>query len=104
MANVDNETNRILIITATLITDHNTSQDVLHGKSGTSSELNKIPISVPKARLPSFLQLMREWVAETKCRPTSMTHREDTDGNIILCVSFANPECAGAFRYGFTRS
>jgi len=85
------------------ITDDNNSQNMLHGKSG-APELVKVQLSVPKALLPNLLQLMREWVAETECRPTSVTHREDADGNFILFVSFANSECAGAFRYGFTRS
>lgn len=85
------------------ITDGNNSQNELHGKRG-APELINVQLSVSKALLPNLLLLMREWVAETKCRPTSVTHCEDADGNFILCVSFTNSECAGAFRYGFTRS
>jgi hypothetical protein len=83
------------------IADRNTSQNIPRGKK---SRLNEVQIAVSKVLLTNLLQLIREWVAETQCKPISVSHWEDAEGNFILSVSFTNPECAGAFRYGFTRS
>jgi hypothetical protein len=64
---------------------------------------NTVELSVTPALLPNLLDLIREWLAETGCKPVRV-ERAEARNLVILRFWFAVPECAAAFRYAFERS
>ena len=63
-----------------------------------------VELAVSKALLPNLLELVRVWFAETRCTAMNIAQRVEASGIIVINFSFATPECAGAFRYAFSRS
>jgi hypothetical protein len=62
-----------------------------------------VELSVTPALLPNLLYLIREWLAETGCKPLRI-ERAEAPNFVMLRFQFAAPECASAFRYAFERS
>ncbi len=63
-----------------------------------------VELSVSKTLLPNLIELVREWLAENRCKAVRIAHQEKPDGVIVISFSFAVAECAKAFRYAFERS
>jgi hypothetical protein len=73
-------------------------------KPPTQKKSYAVELSVSKALLPNLLELIREWLAETKCKAVKVEQWAEAHDVIVLRFSFAMSECAGGFRHAFVRS